>query len=149
MIENLNRLVEYIEKFEKIKGVGTREVFFALVQCNMLHPTNLKRFLVSPPHFFLLLKMKLTTLLIMSLGQWSKIDLNQFCSIVPGTKSACLLGISLTFCPVKQKLKPWDTHFFSCVGGMEHVALHQREKNFSCPHSFILAFFLVAPVAFR
>ena len=22
------------------------------------------------------------------------------------------------------------------LGGMEHVALHQREKNFSCPHSF-------------
>ena len=66
---------------------------------------------------------------------FSRVATPFFCSIVPGTKSACLLGISLTFCPMKQKLKPWDTHFFSCVGGMEHVALHQREKNFSCPHS--------------
>ena len=77
---------------------------------------------------------------LLSLGQWSKIDLNQFCSIVPGTKSACLLGISLAFCPMKQKLKPWDTHFFSCVGGMEHVALHQREKNFSCPQALRVTF---------
>ena len=73
----------------------------------------------------------------MSLGQkQNKIDLNQFCSIVPGTKPACLLGISPTFCPVKQKFKPWNTHSFSCVGGMDHAALHQREKNFSCLQAF-------------
>ena len=29
------------------KGVGTREVIFVLVQCNMFHPTNLKRFLAA------------------------------------------------------------------------------------------------------
>ena len=30
----------------------------------------------------------------------------------------------------------------SCVGGMEHVALHQRGKHFSCPNSLtVLSFF--------
>ena len=59
--------------------VRTREVFFTLVQCNMPHPTNLKHFFVSP---------------------YSNIDLNELSSIVPETKSACLLGISLNYCPM-------------------------------------------------
>ena len=31
------------------------------------------------------------------------------------------------------KIEKMGHTLFSCVGGMEHVALHQREKNFSCP----------------
>ena len=34
------------------------------------------------------------------------------------------------------KLKSWDTHFFPCAGGMEHVALHQLQKTFRVPKPF-------------
>ena len=68
-----------------------------------LHPINLKCFLVSP-HI--------------------SIDLNQFCSIVPGIKSACLLGIFLKICPMKYLLD-----------GACSIA-PTRKKLLGPPHSF-------------
>ena len=36
---------------------------------------------------------------------------------------------------------------FPCVGGMEHVALHQREKNFSCRQALSINVFAELKIA--
>ena len=69
--------------------MGTQENLFALVQCSMLHPTNIRKKCVSHGfNFYLWDKNRGKTpkyMLILSLGH-KQIFSNQCCCIVPGTK---------------------------------------------------------------
>ena len=56
-----------------------------------------------------------------------------FLSIVPGTKSACLLVISLTFCPMKQTLKTLDTPYFLVLVGWSMLHCTKVKKTSRVP----------------
>ena len=57
----------------------------------------------------------------------------------PLDKICVSFGYFPHFLPHETKIESMG-HFFTRVGEMEHLALHQREKNFSCPQALIFEF---------
>ena len=71
-------------------------------------------------------------LFILSLEQWRKIELVQFCCIAPGTNLS-VFWVFPSFFPLfllhKKSKNTMGHRFFQQVCAMAHVALHKHEKN--------------------
>uniref|UniRef100_A0A7M5X1C9 Uncharacterized protein n=1 Tax=Clytia hemisphaerica TaxID=252671 RepID=A0A7M5X1C9_9CNID len=103
------------KKKSNLKAWGHKKFFFVLVQCNMLYPTNTRKKCASHGFFFFCF-----------MGQKMREISKRLCSWDKSEISLLLL----------ERKMGWRNEKAFQVDRMEYIALHQREKNFSCPQAF-------------